>query len=153
MSSASTRPPTGLWIFDASTTATRQTARFFKNPLPQPFSAESWSPDGRLVAGSLLDVGGNPRTVAVWEVATGTVRPLNVSLPTATEFAVAGWLPDSRRFLARSGNALALVDSTTGKWTAVSVPDGSKYYLAGAGRTLMIERATVDADVWLMELK
>ena len=37
MSSASTRPPTGVWFFDASTTATRQTARFFKNPLPQPF--------------------------------------------------------------------------------------------------------------------
>jgi Tol biopolymer transport system component len=153
MSSASTRPPSGVWIFDASTMATRQTAKFFKNPLPQPFSAESWSPDGKLIAGSLLDVGGNPRTVAVWEVSTGTVRPLNVPLPAFVEFAVAGWFPDSRRLLVRSGNGLALVDSTTGTSTAVSVPSGSKYYLAGAARALMVERATVDADVWLMEIK
>jgi Tol biopolymer transport system component len=153
MSSASTRPPSGVWIFDASTMATRQTAKFFKNPLPQPFSAESWSPDGKLIAGSLLDVGGNPRTVAVWEVSTGTVRPLNVPLPAFVEFTVAGWFPDSRRLLVRSGNGLALVDSATGTWTAVSVPSGSKYYLAGAGRALMVERATVDADVWLMEIK
>jgi hypothetical protein len=153
MSSASTRAPSGVWFFDASTVATRQTGRFFKNPLAQPFSAESWSPDGKLIAGSLLDVGGSPRAVAVWEVATGTVRLIDVSLPSAAEFAIAGWLPDSRKFLARSGNGLALVDSATGKWTAVSVPDGSKYQLASTGRTLMIERATVDADVWLMEIR
>ena len=126
MSSASTRPPTGVWIFDASTTATRQTARFFKNPLPQPFLAESWSPDGKLIAGSLMDVGGNPRTVAVWEVATGSVRPLNGLLPMSAEFAVAGWLPDSRRFLSRSLDTPVIVDSTTGKWTAVSVPSGTQ---------------------------
>ena len=153
MSSASTRPPTGVWIFDASATATRQTARFFKNPLSQPFLAESWSPDGKLIAGSLMDVGGNPRTVAVWEVATGSVRPLNGLLPMSAQFAVAGWLPDSRRFLSRSLDTPVIVDSTTGKWTAVSVPSGTKYYLAGAGRTLMVERATLDADVWLMEIK
>jgi Tol biopolymer transport system component len=153
MSSASTRPPTGLWIFDASTMATGETAKFFKNPLPQPFSAESWSPDGKLVAGSLLDTGGNPRTLAVWEVATGTVRSLNVLLPVTNDyFAVAGWLPDSQRFLARSGKTLALVDSTTGRWTAVGVSDGTKYGLAKAGRTLMVERQTLDADVWLMEI-
>jgi hypothetical protein len=86
-------------------------------------------------------------------VSTGTVRPLNVPLPAFVEFTVAGWFPDSRRLLVRSGNGLALVDSATGTWTAVSVPSGSKYYLAGAGRALMVERATVDADVWLMEIK
>ena len=144
----------GLWIFDASTTATRETAKFFKNPRPQPFSAESWSPDGKLVAGSLLDNGGNPRRLAVWEVATGTVRPLDVSLPVTNDyFAVAGWLPDSRRFLARSGQMLALVDSTTGRSTAVAGSAGTKYGLANAGRTVMIERQTLDADVWLMELR
>jgi WD40 repeat protein len=133
--------------------ATRETAKFFKNPLPQPFSAESWSPDGKLVAGSLLDTGGNPRTLAVWDVATGTVRSLNVLLPVTNDyFAVAGWLPDSQRFLARSGKTLALVDSTTGRWTAVGVSDGTKYGLAKAGRTLMVERQTLDADVWLMEI-
>lgn len=100
MSSASTRPPTGLWIFDASTMATRETAKFFKNPLPQPFSAESWSPDGKLVAGSLLDTGGNPRTLAVWEVATGTVRSLNVLLWRLTKFSgkPAGATTANRRF-------------------------------------------------------
>ena len=154
LANASTRPPTGLWIFDSSTMTNRQTAKFFKDPLPQPFSAESWSPDGKLVAGSLLDVGGSPRTVAVWELATGTVRPVNVSLPLSVDyFVIAGWLPDSRRFFARSGSALALVDSQTGKWTAVSAPSGSRYRLVGAGPNMMIEREIFDADVWLMEIK
>lgn len=101
-----------------------------------------------------MDVGGNPRTLAVWEVATGIVRPLNVLLPAANDyFAVAGWLPDSKRFLARAGRTLALVDSTTGRWTPAGVPDGTKYGLASAGRIVMVERQTLDADVWLMEIR
>ncbi len=158
VTSASTRPPTGIWIFDPATTATGQTAAFFKNPLPQSFFAESWSPDGNLIAGSLQDSSGLARGVAVWDIASRTVRPLNVPPPATSSriggFAVAGWLPDSRRILTASGTALALVDVVTGKWNAVQVREGaSRYHLVNEGRTLMIERTASDADVWLMEIK
>lgn len=153
VTTSSTRPPTGMWVFDPATLATRQTATFVKNALPQAFSAEVWSPDGTLVAGALLDGGGAPQKVAVWEMATGTVRPLDVPLPSIWEsfFVIGGWLPDSRRFLAVSTNGLALVDSGTGQSTPVAVRPGAAFALANGGRTLMVERVLYDADVWLME--
>jgi len=152
---ASTRPPTGMWFFDPSRLATRQTATFVKNPLPQAFSAEIWSPDGKLIAGSLLGADGAPRAIALWDVANGNVRALNVPLPSAAPFfyVVAGWLPDSRRFLAFVGNEIAIVDSVSGQSTPVQARAGYRYHLVGGGRTLMVERLLYDADVWLMEIK
>ena len=153
VTASSTRPPAGLWVFDPSTMATRETAKFFKSPLPQPFSAESWSPDGKLVAGALLDAGGAPQKIALWDMATGTVRPLDVPLPSIWEsfFVIGGWLPDSRRFLAISTNGLALVDSVTGKSSPVAVRPGALFALVNGGRSLLVERVLYDADVWLME--
>jgi TolB protein len=153
---ASTRPPFGTWIFDLTTTATRQSAAFVENSLPETFSAESWSPDGHLIAGSMLDSAGAPRTAAVLDVATGRTRAIDVPGP-RYQFgsAVCGWLPDSRRFLFASGTALALVDARTGTWTPVAVPlsAGNRYRLTPDGRSLMMERSVLDADIWLIEIK
>ena len=144
VSSSSARPPTGLWVFDASTMATRQTAKFFKNPsaasrsVPNPgLRTASWLPD------RCWTLGGLPQKVAIWEMASGTVRALDISLPSTWEefFVTAGWLPDSRRFLAVSSNGLALVDSATGQSSPVAVRPGTKYELVNAGRTLMVERS------------
>jgi Tol biopolymer transport system component len=155
VATSSTRPPTGLWLFDTSATATRQNARFFKSTQPEAFVAESWSPDGRFIAGFLQDSGGHPRTFALWEVATGTVRPLKVSPPRGWTFfyVTGGWLPDSRRFLVMSERGLALVDITTGDATPIQVKPGTRFDVIAGGRTLMAERLLYDADVWLMEVK
>ncbi|HXW07425.1 MAG TPA: protein kinase [Vicinamibacterales bacterium] len=155
VTTSSTRPPTGLWLFDTSAMATRQNAKFFESQLPDVFSAESWSPDGRLIAGFLQDSGGYPRTIALWDVATATLRPLKVSLPRrwAFFFVNGGWLPDSRRFLVMSDSGLVLVDSVTGQSTPVQVRAGVRYDLTAAGRTLMVERLLYDADVWVMEVR
>jgi len=142
-------------VLRSSRLATRQTATFVKNPLPQAFSAEIWSPDGKLIAGSLLGADGAPRAIALWDVANGNVRALNVPLPSAAPFfyVVAGWLPDSRRFLAFVGDEIAIVDSVSGQSTPVQARAGYRYHLVGGGRTLMVERLLYDADVWLMEIK
>jgi Tol biopolymer transport system component len=152
---STTFPPTGLWVFDSSTTATRQTARFFKDPLTQPFSVESWSADGKMMSGSLLDSGGFPNKIAVRDVATGAIRALNIPLPTSWPFyfVTGGWLPDSRRFFAHSTSGLVLVDSMTGAATPVQTRAAGRYDVANHGRTLMLERMMYDADVWLMEVK
>ena len=53
------------------------------------------------------------------------------------------------------GTALALVDATDGTWKPLPVPlaGGSRYRLTPDGRSLLMERSTLDADVWLMEVK
>jgi Tol biopolymer transport system component len=153
---ASTRPPIGTWVFDPATIATRQSATFVKNDLSETFSAESWSPDGKLIAGSMLDAAGAPRAAAVLDVATGRTRAIEVPGPRyQSGSAVSGWLSDSRRFLFASGIALALVDATAGTWTPVAVPlpAGNRYRLTPDGRSLLMERSVLDADVWLIEIK
>jgi Tol biopolymer transport system component len=155
VTTSSTRPPTGLWLFDTSTLATRQNAKFYRSQLPEVFSAEAWSPDGKLIAGFLADGGGYPRTIALWDVATGTVRPLKVSLPPrwAFFFVNAGWLPDSRRLLVLSDSGLVLADRDTGQATPIQLRAGVRHDLTAGGRTLMVERMLYDADVWLMEVR
>jgi Tol biopolymer transport system component len=155
VTSSSTRAPTGLWIFDTSTLATRQNATFIQYPPAEVFAAESWSPDGKRIAGYLQDGGGYPRTIAYWDVATGKVRPLKVSLPPrwAFFFVNAGWLPDSRRLIVVSDRGLVLVDTETGQVTPIQLKAGVRHDLTAGGRTLMIERVLDDADVWLMEVR
>jgi Tol biopolymer transport system component len=152
----SSSPPFGTLIFDLASIATRQSATFVKNPTPENFSAELWSPDGKLIAGSMLDEGGAPRTAGVLEVATGQTRAFDVPGPRYHYgSSVAGWLPDSQRFLVASGTGLAVVDTKSGAWTPVAVPltAGSRYRLTGDTRSLMMERSVLDADIWLMEIK
>lgn len=146
-------PPAGVWIFDVGSPATRESATFFKNPIAKVFSAESWSRDGALVAGSVLDDSSTPRQPAVWEMASGNVRAFEVAPPAnQLSFAVAGWLPGSRRFLFASGKGLVAIDAATGKWTPFPAPqDASRYRLSADGRTLISERDTIDADIWLLE--
>ncbi|MBA3639030.1 MAG: protein kinase [Acidobacteriota bacterium] len=151
-----TRPPFGTLVFDLASPATRESATFLKNALPETFSAESWSPDDKLIAGSMVDGAGVPRTAAVLDVATGHTRAFDVPGP-RYQFgsAVAGWLPDSRRVLVASDTALAVVDTTTGAWTTVAVPlaGGTRYRLTYNARSLLMERAVLDADIWLLEIK
>ena len=77
----SSRPPFGTFIFDLASMATRETATFFKNSQAEIFSAESWSPDGKLIAGSMLDSAGAPRTAGILDVATGRVQVIDVPGP------------------------------------------------------------------------
>jgi hypothetical protein len=88
--------------------ATRENATFF-SPVAPRLNVEAWSPDGKLVAGSILDGTGSPRQPVVREIATGLVRTLDVPPPlNEFSFAVAGWLPDSRRFLFASGTGIVV---------------------------------------------
>ncbi len=153
ITAVATASPPGAWIFDASTLATPKTATFFKNPGATRFSAEAWSPDGSMVAGSILNGSGFPRQPAIWEVASGKVRTIEVPPPLANlAEGTAGWLRDSRRFLFASGRGLVVVDALTGKWVPFDAPEnGIRYRLSADGRTLYSERDILDSDIWLLE--
>jgi hypothetical protein len=139
----------GAWIFDAATLATQENSTFFASPLAPRFAAEFWSPNGRSVAGSILDPTGQPHQPAVWEVATGEIRTLEVPSPVNRfAFGVAGWFPNSSRFLFASGLGLAAVDADTGAWRPFPAPeDAIRYRLSRDGQTLHTERDILDADI------
>jgi eukaryotic-like serine/threonine-protein kinase len=153
LTTSTTRAPFGTWLFDDGAIATPENATFVPNPPDVRFSADAWSPDGRFVAGSVLDAGGVPQRPAVWDTATNDVRAIDVPSPASTfDFVVAGWLPDSRRFVAASGEGLVVIDARAGTWTPVRVPRGAtRFRLTADGRRLMMEREVLDADVWLLE--
>ncbi len=154
VSSANIFRPFGTWTFDTASTATRSTARFIKPPHADAFGAEALSPDGRMVAGSLLTASGTPKAPAVWDFPDGAIRTFSLPPPAeARDYSVAGFLPDSRRFVTATGAGLAIVDSMTGTVVPIAgTPTASRYRLSGDGRTLFFERVLVDADVWLMEM-
>jgi len=108
-----------------------------------------------LIAGSLLDASGIALKPAVWDLASGAVRPLDIPAPAVPDSAlVAGWLTDSRRLLVSAGRGLALVDVTTGRWNPVPAIEGARQHrLSRDARTLVVQRTVLDADVWLYERK
>jgi hypothetical protein len=62
-------------------------------------------------------------------------------------------MPDSRRLLAITAIGLVLVDVESGATTPLNVPKGgTAYRLSQDATRLMIERETVDGDVWLLDI-
>jgi Tol biopolymer transport system component len=154
LSSITVARPFGVWVFDTAAAATPSNARFFENPLPEAFGAEAWSPDGSLVAGSILNASGNPRMPAVWDFPDGKIRTIDLPAPAqARDYLVAGWLGGSRRFVAATGSGLAVIDALTGAARPIAgAPTAGRYRLSADGRQLFFERVVLDSDVWLMEL-
>jgi eukaryotic-like serine/threonine-protein kinase len=154
MASATRRRPGGTWMFDPAVLATPASARFVPHDQPRTFFVEDWSPDGKLVAGAILTDDGKPLAPAVWDLATNAIRHLPVPIAPELEYhTIAGWLPDSRRFVMATPGGLAVIDAASGRWTTIAAPAGSRQRLTRDGKKLMVEREVLEADVWLIELK
>ena len=155
LTSVTVSPPFGMWVFDTSAAATPANAQFFPTPAQVAFAAEAWSPDGTLVAGSMLNASGNPDRPAVREFPDGRIRTMDLAKPVrARDYLIAGWLGGSRRFVAATGDGLAVIDAVTGAVRPIAgAPAAERYRLSADGRQLLFEQVVLDSDVWLMELK
>jgi hypothetical protein len=155
LTSVTVSPPFGMWVFDTSAAATPANAQFFPTPAQVAFAAEAWSPDGTLVAGSMLNASGNPDRPAVREFPDGRIRTMDLAKPVrARDYLIAGWLGGSRRFVAATGDGLAVIDAVTGAVRPIAgAPAAERYRLSADGRQLFFEQVVLDSDVWLMELK
>ena len=143
------------WLFGTDNLATKANAQVIDPVSPDPFLPQSWSPDMTRVAGAISGPDGLAVAAATMDFATKAVRRFDVPiLPAQAFYIVAGWLPDSQRFVVPTPGGLAIVDAVTGKWTTVAAPPaGTRYRLSGDTRTLMVEREVYDSDVWLLEMK
>jgi eukaryotic-like serine/threonine-protein kinase len=144
--------------------ADRFTARDAVRSIPLPdslrrFELLAWSPSGELLGGTEVNSGNRAVSVGAFEPATG--RYHRSQLPMADDgswisalWKFAGWLPDSRHFVASGREQIALVDVETGAWRGL-LPIHSprqNVSLSRDGRTLLVEQESVDGDLWMLEI-
>ena len=155
LTAATLSKPHGVWAFSTASLATRTSAQLIRTPTSSVFSIEAWSPDQKRIAGSMLSGAGNPQMPAVWEFPDGPLRTFDVPSPSAArDYAVAGWLPDSRRVLVASARGLTVIEATTGTTAVIpGAPAAFRYRLTPDGRTLFFERVVRDGDIWLMDME
>jgi Tol biopolymer transport system component len=142
--------PFGIHLWDPAKTASAQPIGTIAT---EEFAGlNTWSSDGRLLAGDITDAGGDPKAVLFWDVATRRLlrrvdMPLIKTTSEDTSF-VAG----THGLVTQTRDGVAYVDADTGQWHIIlKTPPPLVTQMSGDGRTLLIERPTVEADLWLME--
>jgi len=119
------------------------------------FTANSWSPDGKRLAGVFNSRGSSPvYGIVLYSLESGKYEKL-------TDFGTTpSWLSDSRRlvFTADPGrDKLFIVDSLTKKWSEILVASPGSYVdnpvLSRDDRTLYFEHGANGSDIWLLTWK
>src|SRR5687768_328415 len=119
-----------------------------KTPAELPFLPNSWSPDGRWLAGQTSF---NTAGILIYSIAEQRVERL-------TDFGEwPVWLPDSRRLLFVSrGRDFHVVDTQTKEvariWSSARDTLGPPR-LTRDGRTMFFQRRVTEADVWVATLR
>ena len=129
-------------------------------PLPEPLrrlELGGWSPSGELLGGTEADPSG-ALSIGAFEPATGTYRRSQLPMAGAewvdAWWKFAGWLPDSRHFVASGREQIAVVNVETGAWRGLQAVEERRLNvsLSRDGRTLLVEQESVDGDLWMLEI-
>ena len=144
--------PYGLWFLDASRTSTRDTALFV--PTDRPVGADSWSSDGALLAGTETSPAGDPVALTVWDVnERRLLKRIELPLVRAATIDVS-FVPGTHDLLANTTEGVVSVNADTGRSQLVrKVAPPLQNRVSGDGRTLLVERPGLEADLWLMEFR
>jgi hypothetical protein len=139
---------------DASRLADRRSARRIPHP-PNLDQVEplAWSAAGTIVAAERdAQRSGEIKSLGIWDLQANTYRSFELPVVGRTFGAVAGFLPDGKRFVARSRDGIAIVDAETGTWRVVRpVVESDFIRMTADGRVLLIESERFDSDIWLLE--
>ncbi|HEX9800318.1 MAG TPA: LpqB family beta-propeller domain-containing protein [Thermoanaerobaculia bacterium] len=148
-------PPRGLTELDPDQLATLATLRPLELPGSMPsFEPGAWSPSGRFLGGTEVDASRRALSIGAFEPATGRYHRSQLPVAVGHGFwKFAGWLPDSRRYVALGREQIALVDVETGAWRGLLAanPSMEGVALSGDGRTLLVETQLRDGDLWMLE--
>ena len=142
----------GIHLFDPAKPASQQPADTIAT---DSFSGvNSWSSDGRLLAGTVTDPGGNPLAVLVWDVAAKRLlRRIDMPLAKTTSEDTA-FIAGTHGIVTQTAEGVAYVDADSGRWHVIlKAAPPLVAQMSGDGRTMLIERPAVESDLWLMEFK
>jgi Tol biopolymer transport system component len=138
-------------IIDPQRSAGDQQYDFLPPSTVGQFLVNSWSPDGKYLAGQILGPGGLGKGIAIYSFQTRTYE----KLADFGEWPV--WLPDSRRVLFVSGGKAFYVADMRTK-TVRKVYSATREVigpprLSRDGRVAYFGRRVTEADVWLLTLR
>jgi Tol biopolymer transport system component len=145
-------PPYGLRFFDPAQAPSATGGEVVPS---SPFmGADTWSSDGRLVAGGVSDPGGQPIAVAVWDVAAKTLLR-RIQLPLIrTSSRDVSFVSGTHDLVTQTAEGVAVVNADTGQWRVIlKTPPPLETSMSGDGRTLLVERGALESDLWLIEFK
>jgi serine/threonine protein kinase/Tol biopolymer transport system component len=115
---------------------------------------QSWSPDGRLIAGTIVNVAGSAVAVGVYDVAA---RKPRIIVEGGSGFQGFVWLPDNRRvvFVDPLVTTLWLIDVDSGRRKALMTGQRLAAGLVASPdrRTLYGSINRQQADLWIVELR
>ncbi len=128
-------------------------------PLPQSmqgFWPDAWSPSGLLLGGTEIDEAVRALSIGAVDLEHGIYHRSRLPVTGFGIWKFAGWLPDSRQYVANAGDQIALVDVESGDFQTLVPVDPSKLTVASLSRdggTLVVETPVDDGDIWLLERK
>jgi eukaryotic-like serine/threonine-protein kinase len=143
----------GWWMIDPSKAAgTAGAATHY--PADSRVGVDTWSSDGTLLAGGMADAAGDPQAIGVWDARAGTfLKRIDVPLMRVTSLD-ASFVPGTHELLAHTPDGIALVNADTGHSRVIlKMTPPFNCRISGDGRTLLVERPGIEADLWLMEFR
>ena len=100
------------------------------------------------------DQAGDPKAISIWDTRTGTfLRRIDAPLVRITSVHVS-FVAGTHELLVSLPEGVGLVDADSGRSRVIlkmAQPFGIR--ISGDGRTLLVEKPGVEADLWLMEFK
>ena len=120
----------------------------------QDFVPGAWSPSGKLLGGTEVASSMRALSIGALEPATGTYHRSRLPVSTTGYWKFAGWLADSRHFVALGRDQIAIVDVDTGAWRGL-LPSHDSIHVALSlsqdASTLLVEAELADGDIWMLE--
>jgi len=123
-------------------------------PAQERDDVNSWSSDGRLLVGTSSNPAGQPIAVVVWDAAAKRVAR-RIALPILRATAIdAEFVHGTHQVIVQTPDGVTVVDADSGQARVIlKIPRASVLLTSGDGRTLLVEREAIEADLWLMELR
>ena len=142
------------FMFDPNVAWTSQTPDRLATTLPDGtwIVPNSWSPDGRRLAGAILNTSGSPIGIGVYDIRAQQVKKV---LDGLAPFWGYEWLNDNRRVLYVIDDSLWMIDVDSGKRQELvsGVSFGLGLTVSADNRTIYASLSRQQADIWMLRVQ
>ena len=120
------------------------------------FAPRSWSPDGKWLAGGVVQPDGTTEGLVVFSLETQEYERIANSRNMGPQ-RPPSWLLDNRRLIFQDMNAVLLADRITKKTHPINLDAGTSELnhvrITNDNKKLYFVRVRVESDIWMMQMK